>query len=83
MKTKEELAENYVCENLDDLDILLNTVAHKKTFLEGFKAALKQGQNLPISNVKLSCLQEVWQAWCESDKTTEFDTWLHDKLHEA
>ena len=36
-----------------------------------------------LDNVRLSCLQEVWQAWCESDKTTDFDNWLHDKLHEA
>jgi len=38
---------------------------------------------LGIPNVRLSCLQEVWQAWCESDKTADFDKWLHRKLHEA
>ena len=38
---------------------------------------------LGIPNVRLSCLQEVWQAWCESDKVVEFDKWLHDQMHGA
>lgn len=42
----------------------------------------KQGNDF-IADVRLSCLQEVWQAWCESDKVVEFDKWLHDQIHGA
>ena len=36
-----------------------------------------------IPDVRLSCFQDVWQKWCESETTQEFDKWLHDKMHEA
>ena len=48
-----------------------------------FKERCTKAENLPISNVRLSCLQEVWQAWCEYDKTVDFDEWLHAQMHEA
>ena len=35
-----------------------------------------------LDSVRLSCFQEVWQKWAELD-TKEFDSWLHDKIHEA
>jgi len=47
---------------------------------ESLEEERKQGQTLPISDVRLSCFQEVWQKWCESESTQEFDKWLHDKL---
>ncbi len=43
----------------------------------------KQGQKLPIQNVRLSCLHDVWQKWCDAKTTKEFDEWLHDEMHEA
>lgn len=49
---------------------------------EALEEEQKQGQTLPISRVRLSCFQEVWQKWCELDEQ-EFDKWLHSKLHEA
>jgi hypothetical protein len=52
-------------------------------FLEQEKQFKQEKQSDLISSVRLSCLQEVWQAWCESDKMLEFDKWLHDKMHEA
>lgn len=50
---------------------------------EALEEERKQGQNLPISSVMLSCYQEVWQKWCESKSTQEFDEWLHAQMHEA
>jgi len=38
---------------------------------------------LRLSNVRLSCFQEVWQKWCESKSTQEFDEWLHARMHKA
>ena len=49
---------------------------------EALEEERKQGQNLPISNVRLSCFQEVWQKWCELEEQ-DFDKWLQSKLHEA
>jgi hypothetical protein len=42
-----------------------------------------KGKNLPLDSVRLSCLQEVWQAWCESTQTEDFDKWLHFQIHGA
>lgn len=40
-------------------------------------------EQLSIQNVRLSCLQDVWQKWCDAKTTKEFDEWLHDEMHEA
>jgi hypothetical protein len=42
-----------------------------------------KAENLPISPVRLSCYQEVWQKWVDTHTEDEFDKWLHDKMHEA
>ncbi|MEQ9466585.1 MAG: hypothetical protein RLN88_04185 [Ekhidna sp.] len=36
-----------------------------------------------LADVRISCLQDVWQKWCDSKTTKEFDEWLHDEMHEA
>lgn len=40
-------------------------------------------ENESVVKNKLSVFQEVWQKWCESKSTQEFDKWLHDKLNES
>lgn len=54
--------------------------AHKH-FLQYFLETVEEQCN--IANVRLSCFQEIWQKWCESKSTQEFDEWLHAQMHEA
>lgn len=69
------------------LDKYLNVNGIKGTIeeesaTEDFKAGYYAKEELDIAHVRLSCFQEVWQKWCELDNS-EFDKWLHDKMHDA
>ena len=88
MKVNLETYKNAINENLDWLNNQPKTLERehiKKIISDSIELYYpKQVKNYDsLDNVRLSCLQEVWQAWCESDRTTDFDNWLHDKLHEA
>lgn len=43
----------------------------------------KQGEKLPIHNVRLSCYKEVFEKFQEIEHESEFYGWLHAKAHEA
>jgi len=60
---------------------MLNGAVKGKKYVEMIKNMVDKKST--IHNVRLSCFQEVWQKWCESESTQEFDKWLHGKLHEA
>ena len=36
-----------------------------------------------LHDVRISCLQDVWQKWVDTKTEDEFDKWLHDKMHEV
>ncbi len=80
-----------------DVNRLEQMITHMETYLpedwqkeEWFKEGRKavknirsKAENLPISDVRLSVLQQVWQRWCEATSEDDFDKWLHDQMHEA
>lgn len=60
---------------------MLNGAIKGKKYVEMIKNMVAKKST--IHNVRLSCFHEVWQKWCGSESTEEFDKWLHDKMHEA
>jgi hypothetical protein len=69
-----EMMQEYAC---------FGSFSDWQKFTDALNNALIKAENLPIQNVRLSCLQDVWQKWCDSKTTKEFDEWLHEEMHEA
>ena len=80
--TKEDILKLYIAD-LNNLVVDSDAKRSRIIDLEDELEALKQGQTLPIDNVRISCFREVFEKFQEIEHESEFYGWLYAKAHEA